>query len=112
MIDFTKPVRTKSGRAVRILCTDGPEPEPIIGIVSDIGSLLTWRPDGRFMPGRIDEIDLENVSEETFVWLNVYLVDGRLTNYGNFDKISEADSYPMRNRVGRIKVKLEARFDD
>ena len=45
-IDWTKPVETVDGRKVRILCTDGPEEYPIVGIIED--EVQTWTKEGEF----------------------------------------------------------------
>jgi hypothetical protein len=45
-IDWTKPVQTRDGDPVRILCTDGPEKWPVVGIVK--GRVEHWRADGSF----------------------------------------------------------------
>ena len=110
MIDFSKPVRTKSGRAVRILCTDAPGVMSVIGLASD--ELLRWTVNGSFYFNRTSDYDLENVPEGTFVYRNVYLIGGKLAGYGSYATSSAADEYAMDDRVGRIEVKLEAHFDD
>lgn len=49
MIDFTKPVATKGGRKVRILCTDGPNKYyPVIGLIEGEDDVETWTLDGLY----------------------------------------------------------------
>lgn len=50
MIDFTKPVTTKGGRKVRILCTDGPNKYyPVIGLLEGEDVVETWTLDGQYL---------------------------------------------------------------
>ena len=46
-IDWSKPVRTKDGRAVRVLCTDGPGDYPVVGLAQYYPYPLTWTMQGR-----------------------------------------------------------------
>ena len=46
MIDFTKPVQTRSGKSVRILCTDGPQECEVVGIVEGEHVVRTWELNG------------------------------------------------------------------
>ena len=47
-LDFTRPITTRDGRAVRILCTDGPHPTyPVIGICDGDMSASYWATDGK-----------------------------------------------------------------
>ncbi len=50
MLDFTKPVTTRDGRAVRILCTDGQGRRPVVGFVEGDEYPSTWSKDGTFHP--------------------------------------------------------------
>lgn len=65
-IDWTKPVQTRDGRRVTILCTNaatvcGNEPQPVIGYI-DLGAPMSWSLNGRFDPSRINShLDLVNV---------------------------------------------------
>lgn len=73
-IDWNKPVQTKDGRKVRVLCTDGPdEMFPVIGII-----------DGEVIPRRWnllgtkdcaygwDDVNLINAPEKHTLWVNVW----------------------------------------
>ncbi len=64
-IDFTKPVQTRSGLAVRILCTEGQDKEyPVVGFTPDRQYTRKWTGEGKFFSdGRVDELDLVNVPE-------------------------------------------------
>lgn len=63
MIDFTKPVRTRDGRKVRILCTDDDSPRPIIGLLHGIGP-LSWTETGMFS-GADNGHDFDLAQDET-----------------------------------------------
>jgi hypothetical protein len=70
-IDFTKPVRTKSGHAARILCTDLKNTIfPVIAAVlfkdSEGETVQYYTAEGSLMlaTGRVHKDDLENIPEE------------------------------------------------
>lgn len=72
-LDLSKPVQTRDGRKVRILCTDRRGPAPVIGLVECASSeaLLLWSKDGKFSD-YISPSDLVNVPEpERTGWLVV-----------------------------------------
>ena len=80
MIDFTKPVQTKDGRSVRILCTDANSPYPIVGLVNGVSDseggceyVLSWTRDGVIsnVPGD-DSVDLVNAPHRVKVKIIVY----------------------------------------
>ena len=73
-IDFTKPVQTKNGRKVRVLCTDAREPYPVIALIEETKLTGCFTSDGRDTRGAESSWDLINVPEEVTVdvWVNVY----------------------------------------
>lgn len=59
MIDMSKKYRTRDGRAVRLLCVDGPGPS--FTVAGYIGSLLTaWTAEGKssYPGGQVDLIEV------------------------------------------------------
>ncbi len=58
--------------------------------------------------------DWRKYTEPQYVWFNVYPSDWDLANRlrCGYPNKSEADTAAWEGRVGRIKFKLEARFDD
>ncbi len=73
-LDFTKPITTRDGRKVRILCTDGPDKKyPIIGIVDNCISVSWWTIKGHSSTYDPD-VDLSNAPNKRKVefWVNVY----------------------------------------
>lgn len=73
-IDWTKPVRTKDGRAVRVLCTDGPGGYPVVGFIGDNTCPDQWTLDGLFCVDERHALDLENAPQriQREYWVNVY----------------------------------------
>lgn len=78
-LDLTKPVRTRDGRPVRILCTDANGPAPIFALVktSDFrDDVHRYKADGKLNQIGIsrgdDPLDLVNVPETTSVYAAVY----------------------------------------
>lgn len=110
MIDFTKPLRTRDGRKVRILCTDRKGEAPIVGlIVDDSGeSLWTWHRDGACDASKNNPLDLVNINEGTF-WVNVYSGGAFSSTHATREA---ADSWAAEERLARIKVSWrEGQFD-
>jgi hypothetical protein len=73
-LDFSKPVQTRDGRAVRILCTNAKNrSNPVIGLIDagDRESLVEWRSDGRYFGNTESECDLVNVPTKRTVWVTV-----------------------------------------
>lgn len=68
VIDFKKPVQTRDGVPVRILCTDGPTiymgyAQPVVGVTLD-SSPMSWSADGLYNPPGISGMDLINVPKK------------------------------------------------
>jgi len=76
--DITKPVQTRNGLKVRILCTDRAGDFPVVGLVKDgqTESTQSWRLNGRFTTSNVVDHswDLVNVPVriQRTVWLNIY----------------------------------------
>lgn len=74
--DPNKPVQTRDGRKVRIICTDKRGLYPIVALISDGDgeSCGTHTGDGKFSINREgdDPRDLINVPECKTLWANVY----------------------------------------
>lgn len=110
MLDLNKPVRIKYGTPIEILTTRLMGSYPVLGKTQ--GKYCLWKKDGSCLPdGYAPEDDLENVPEETEVWLNVYNDDIICINRSR----KETDNSASVGRIGRIKVILkdiEGRFDE
>lgn len=104
-IDWTKPVRTKDGRAVRVLCTDGPGDYPVVGFVGHNTAPEQWTLDGEWIKDDIHENDLENVPQriQREYWVNVY--DGVETLFW-YDTKKEADENGGQ-RFACVKITID-----
>jgi len=77
-LDFTKPITTRDGRKVRILCTDGPNKSwPVVGYIDDSTIETHWQLNGYFDGNLGDERDLINppIKRKVEFWVNVYFDD-------------------------------------
>lgn len=104
-----KPVCTRDGRPVRILCYDfiTPENNPIVALVKineKQEGLLFYDSDGK---NSISDLDLMMAVEKKVGWVNIY-------HYGNIDCTSNIiqetfeEAYKSRNSDGYIKtIKIE-----
>lgn len=75
MLDLTKPVQTRDGRAVRIYVTDGEGDQPVVGAVTseECSNPRAWNADGTYFADRsLSSWDLLNVPEKhkrtVWVW--------------------------------------------
>lgn len=106
-IDFTKPVQTRDGRKVRIICTDGPKGRPIVGIKED-SDVMCWASDGMHCGLPPCDSDLLNAPPVKHV------------RYVSFDKAGSIiriyHEIPIQHHAlvaGCARVELEqGRFDD
>jgi len=66
VLDFTKPVQTKDGRKVRILCTDAPGDYPVVGLLGN--TPYSWTIDGKYNRGLLvhDLRDLVNAPRKEY----------------------------------------------
>ena len=104
-IDWTKPVRTKDGRAVRVLCTDGPGDYPVVGLVLEIAEPQTWTIGGQFLDDTTRNLDLENAPRriQREYWVNVY--EGVAELYSYHSK-KEADEN-AGDRFACVKITID-----
>ncbi len=110
-IDFSKPVQTRDGRKVRILCVDRKSSQSIVGLITSpvdgAEELHSWHEDGRRVHGAgwsgSNEADLINVPERLERWVNVYLSETGCFygTYGEARKEADAD------RLGVIRITFE-----
>jgi len=104
-LDLTKPVQTRDGRKVRVLCTDGPKGRPLVGLVGDEDFPISWLSDGAYYVGALESIyDLINTptAPRTFErWFNVY-DNGEITSH--VDRHDADDEIPWQTRIARKRV--------
>lgn len=76
-LDLTKPVQTRDGRPVRILCMDRKGEYPVVGLVTENNRecVRSWPTSGRFYVDDIQGLDLINVPPKPVkCYTHVYLV--------------------------------------
>jgi len=102
MIDLNKPIQTRDGWDVRILCADKHGNFPICGILKTNNGeeyLRAWTINGSFCSGEYPSPhDLVNIPEKHVGWLNIYTAD-------NLAESKEmADAHSVSNRIACVKV--------
>lgn len=112
-LDLTKPVQTRDGRAVRILCTDAQGQFPVVALVTDQEGkeqVVMYTANGRlYLEGFDSNFDLVNVKTEPKPMWEWYanLYPQKLS------MLSADPQYTKRTRgassIGAIKLTL---FDD
>jgi hypothetical protein len=95
-----KPVCTRNGREVRILCFDYKEdarhPRPIVAILKyrdcEKEELMTYTKEGKSLPSYEEEhsTDLMMVSEKKDGWINIYKVGSMFNGGGIYSSKEEA----------------------
>lgn len=78
-IDFSKPITTLDGRAVRILCTDRASEYPIVGLLEDNQTIEVWTSTGKRHPsGLNDNLSLINPPVKRRGWVAIYVNKGAI----------------------------------
>jgi hypothetical protein len=75
MLDLTRPVRTRSGLAVQVLCVDAKGVYPVVGLLLPDREVWRWTSHGQCQQSAITPgYDLVNVPVkfELDIWLYVY----------------------------------------
>lgn len=110
-IDWTKPVRTKGGKAVEIYCTDGVGLYPIRGRINPRQpdeAHSSWTINGELLTGICsDSSDLENIPEriKRTVWINVY--DHSFGTWKSAERAKENRDANTVECIGCVKVELD-----
>jgi len=118
IFDPTKPVQTRAGEKVRILATDLPGEWPIVAaIIDDCDGyeITSYTASGKVFPdGENSPVDLVNIPEDQFAWVNLYKQpSGRLYFGSEYSCRGEAVEFSHPSAVGRIKIKLvEGQWDE
>ena len=73
-IDWDKPVQTRNGHKVRVLCTDMKAEFPVIVLIENEEgeTLYSLDKDGRLWREKENELDIVNVPTTVTRWVNVY----------------------------------------
>ena len=112
-LDLTKPVQTKDGRPVRILCTDREGTDwPVVGLVTcgDEEYHMYWMSNGN--PKWNTEDKLVNVPPpKQVLYFNMYK-DGTRGAYKTRDSADKASAY-LTGRIACVRVEFsEGQFDE
>jgi hypothetical protein len=110
MLDLSKPVQTRDGRAARIICTDKKNlVYPIVALITtsaEIETLKTYTPAGQLFAistGKgLSRHDLINVPVVKTGWLNMY--PRKHTSPTLWRTKELADEAACTNRIACIKV--------
>lgn len=112
-VDFSKPVKTKDGRVVRILCTDGPYPGfPVMGIIAGDLHVGYWTAYGQFysaVPGTKDTHVLVNIPPAKYsqvMVVNCYLTALGKLDFGVYETREEADFSAAPSRIACIPFEV------
>jgi hypothetical protein len=73
MIDFTKPVTTRSGLVVDVVSISLRGDYPVGGYLGEDDTFIRWSKDGKYFISRVDsEFDLVNLPTTIVRYFNVY----------------------------------------
>lgn len=108
-LDFSRPIQTRDGRKVRILCTDKKGASPVVGLIErnpgEEEMTFHWQLTGLHYEGscRRPE-DLINVPEriERDVWVNL---NGKVLGH-IYDTRKEADDMAVQDRTECVKIHI------
>lgn len=110
-LDITKPVQTRDGRPVRILCTDKKGNYPVVGLVTNNDGSETvnsYRHDGVYYSAGVSDADLVNAPERKERWLNMYPPSLGHSVYPEFCTVrTAADKQAGPNRIGILHIVYE-----
>lgn len=115
MLDPTKPLQTRDGRKVSLITTEGRGDYPLVGYVGEEDTPTSWTKEGEWRKrGGNFPIDLINIPEDVYVWINVYKDKaGKLNRGGVHGSRKSADAMQDDGRISRIRVKLvEGQWDE
>ena len=105
-IDFTKPLQTRNGRKLRLLCTDASGYYPILCLIEDNKDTISYTSDGRVYKDIEDHPNnLMNVPEEVTVdsWINIY--EGNIYFSTKEEALAMAAQYRCLRRLATLHIK-------
>jgi hypothetical protein len=104
MIEMGKKYQTRDGRAVRILCVDGPDPEyPVVGWEEGNVNVLVWKADGRYNPDVSIHADLIPVPTKHEGWLVISWISSGHYLDGEVVWNSYEEAVEQMNRLSGIE---------
>ena len=118
MIDLTKPVQTRDGLKVRVLCTNMKGRDTVAGVITDhdgTDMVDAWQADGHYNIGPEEaRTDLINVPEKRVVWVNMY-EDSEHFGHNTLEEAIEGgeNGYGKQGCDARVRVEYEVgQFDE
>lgn len=105
-----KPVCTRDGRKVRIICFDAKCNKPIVALIYDCNkeTVFQYLENGRFFVGQIDKYDLMMLPEKKEGWVNLCKNNsGDTLAVGVFPNREEAVSNCLPSYLCTIKIEWE-----
>jgi len=104
-LDLTKPIVSRGGHPVRVICTDAKADEPIIALhlQDGIELLLTHFSDGRYLIGSESEFNLINMQIIEERWMNIYPEHGGTNPTTSFPYPSRKDA-DEGQWIGRLAI--------
>ena len=111
----TKKVVTRSGKDVRILCTDAKGGFPIVALIKKydptvdiVEEIYTYPKSGMFLDGAPRDDDLFFVPEKHEGWINIYentlgQYEGRIV----YDNEEDAKKHRTSNCLATVKIEWE-----
>lgn len=108
MVDFTKPVTTRDGRKVRILCTDAKGDCPVVGLITyrdGSEGISQWLPDGRaYNSPKETGFDLINPVQKKYI--NLFKNDVGRMYYDTREEAEKAGNSSLKANplVGYVKT--------
>lgn len=93
-LDFTKPITTRDGRKVRILCTDGPNTyHRVVGFIEGNCRTLAWTLQGYYHDEQVpSNEDLVNPPVKRRGWAAIIFLAGEAKHYALYSRIFENKS--------------------
>lgn len=109
--DPTRPIVTRDGRSVRIICTDRKSNNlPIVGLVKggQQENIRGYTKDGEYSPGIESLCDLFFASEKHEGWINLYKDDDIVyASMDTFKTKKEAESASCSTCIATVKIEWE-----
>lgn len=112
MIDWTKPIQTRSGRPARVLCTDLKDteyPVAVAVLVSDKHeAAYTYTAEGKYAIEGDEPFDIINVPEKRVRYFNVFDMS---EGFNSRAKADRAAGVKVRRACIRVEY-IDGQFDD
>lgn len=110
-LDLNKPIKTRDGRDVRIICTDRKSKYfTIVALITNQykEDYFSYTKDGEFYYGEENSRDLVNVKEKKTGWVNIYKLDNKQCLIGTIYKTKDEAKFHEDDRIiDTVKIEWE-----